>query len=136
MRPDYTLSLWQAGKSDNEAEAAGEIAHVHFDAKYRALKLKDLVGDSEAPFSDEWEEERGGEYVRGDLLKMHAYKDAIRRSVGAYVLYPGSEGYLREEESNSVPSVGAFPLRPGTKCEEDLQSLGRFLRRIATDLVK
>ena len=28
-------------------------------------------------------------YKRGDLLKMHTYNDAIRRTVGSYVLYPG-----------------------------------------------
>ena len=27
-----------------------------------------------------------------DLLKMHAYRDAIRRTAGAYVLYPGEPG--------------------------------------------
>ena len=36
-------------------------------------------------------EQRAGNYKRADLLKMHAYRDAIRRSAGAYVLYPGSE---------------------------------------------
>src|SRR5690606_13774697 len=44
------------------------------------------------------EETSTGRPLRADLLKMHAYKDAIRRSSGAYVIYPGTE---RSEEHTS-----------------------------------
>ena len=39
---------------------------------------------------DDEEQERLGVSRRDDLLKMHAYRDAIRRSAGAYVLFPGT----------------------------------------------
>src|SRR3982074_3376562 len=61
---------------------------------------------------------------RADLLKMHAYRDAIRRTAGSYVLYPGLPG--RDAESRSfpeyheiLPGLGAFLLRPGEFGEAD-----------------
>ncbi len=30
------------------------------------------------------------------MIKMHAYKDAIRRTGGAYVLYPGDKSLNRK----------------------------------------
>ena len=45
---------------------------------------------------------------------MHAYRDAIRRSAGAYVIYPGDEERTPFMEHHEVlPGLGAFPLRPG-----------------------
>ena len=43
---------------------------------------------------------------------MHAYRDAIRRSAGAYVLYPGTELELLQEYHELLPGLGAFALRP------------------------
>ena len=60
-------------------------------------------------------------YKRGDLLKMHTYNDAIRRTVGSYILYPGDLGNKENKnEQTSVydeilPGVGAFAVRPGNK---------------------
>jgi hypothetical protein len=77
---------------------------------------------------------RGGA-LRADLLKMHAYRDAIRRSCGAYVLYPGDDDQLKQrpfsEYHELLPGLGAFVLRPmpggvayGT------EALRRFLNRV------
>ena len=44
MRPDYTVSLWPAEYSFEEAERQELIAHVHFDAKYRIGQLQELFG--------------------------------------------------------------------------------------------
>ena len=44
---------------------------------------------------------------------MHAYKDAIKRSAGAYVLYPGTENpdpFLNFHEI--IPGLGAFAISP------------------------
>lgn len=60
--------------------------HVHFDAKYRVEDIDSLFG---AEGADDADGEVEGNYKRQDLLKMHAYRDAIKRSQGAYVLYPG-----------------------------------------------
>ena len=50
-----------------------------------------------------------------DLLKMHAYRDAIYRSSGAYVVYPGeedAEDQHWQEYREILPGLGAFRLRP------------------------
>jgi hypothetical protein len=72
-----------------------------------------------------------GTAKRVDLLKMHAYRDAIRRSAGAYVLYPGSE--LREMRAfhEILPGLGAFAFRPRASGEpEGTDALRTFLEHI------
>ena len=92
MRPDYTLSIWPGEISIDQAEREDLIVHIHFDAKYRVNKIDLGVDDSmndeqmsEALLNEKKEQEEGI-YKRADLLKMHAYKDAIRRTSGAYIL--------------------------------------------------
>jgi len=134
MRPDYTLSLWPADFSREEAEIQELITHVHFDAKYKVDSLEKLFGKEDAPEEDlsaEKAEERKGTYQRADLLKMHAYRDAIRRSAGAYVLYPGRMD--RETRMHGfhelLPGLGAFPLRPDAT-DDGTAALTRFLKEI------
>jgi hypothetical protein len=75
-----------------------------------------------------------------DLLKMHAYRDAIRRSGGAYVLYPGNAGDgQRFEEFGGfhevLPGLGAFAIRPrddGTG--EGLGEVRKFLDDVVEHL--
>ena len=130
MRPDYTLSLWPDGFSQDEAEEQELITHVHFDAKYKVDSLVKLFGKEDESLDDEKVAQRAGNYKRADLLKMHAYRDAIRRSAGAYVLYPGSE----KEQSpfrgfhELLPGLGAFPLRPN-QVDDGSSALARFHRR-------
>ncbi len=76
MRPDATLSVRVLGSAQHH--------YLHFDAKYR-LDLKQTLADE----PDEADTGSGGS-KREDLLKMHAYRDAIRGSAAAYVLFPGS----------------------------------------------
>jgi predicted component of viral defense system (DUF524 family) len=134
MRPDYTLSLWPADFSREEAEIQELITHVHFDAKYKVDSLEKLFGKEDAPeeeLSVEKAAERKGTYQRADLLKMHAYRDAIRRSAGAYVLYPGRMD--RETRMHGfhelLPGLGAFPLRPDAT-DDGTAALTRFLKEI------
>jgi predicted component of viral defense system (DUF524 family) len=112
MRPDFTFSFWPEAFSPDEAERQEMMVHVHFDAKYRAESLQDLFGSTSNDLQDEKEEQRQGRFRRGDLLKMHAYRDAIRRSEGAYVLYPGSHKQLWYGFHEILPSLGAFAVRP------------------------
>ena len=114
MRPDYSLKI-----SPADDEAAGfESVFVHFDAKYRINHLYELFGSNE---DEEATDDVAGEDnvsttiagpKRDDLLKMHAYRDAIRRSAGAYVLYPGTEKKEFRQYHELLPGLGAFALRP------------------------
>lgn len=122
MRPDYTLSLWPADFLEQEAEAQELMVHVHFDAKYRIDSIEQLFGLDDgkmdetgvlADLADEKREQRLGRYKRADLLKMHAYRDAIRRTQGAYVLYPGDLSQRWQGFHEILPGLGAFPLKPG-----------------------
>ena len=115
MRPDYTLSIWPSEFSDEEAEKQELMVHVHFDAKYRVDDLEFLnsnIAEDDDDLNEEKQQEKQGKYKRADLLKMHAYKDAIRRTVGAYVLYPGSNPNTFESFHEIVPGLGAFPISP------------------------
>jgi len=139
MRPDYTLSLWPSAFSEDDAEEQELIVHVHFDAKYKVDNLQYLSNDNETDIdedkiseilNDEKTEEKAGTYKRADLLKMHAYKDAIRRTAGAYVLYPGTKHTNPYKGFHEiVPGLGAFPISPSNDAE-GLDALEKFIGEI------
>lgn len=132
FRPDYSLAIYPAafGNEDRALEA-GKLAHLHFDAKYRAEKLSQLFGKTKQNDESLEEEKREAKaestYKRGDLLKMHTYNDALRHSIGAYVLYPGDSGSPdRSPQFHEIaPGVGAYSLKPGRP--EFLAALSGFL---------
>lgn len=136
LRPDYTLSLWPAEFTAAEAEAQELMVHVHFDAKYRVEHVRAVLGEqgagpgSDAEADEALDEERAEQnrerYKRADLLKMHAYRDAIRRTQGAYVLYPGTDNLPLQGFHEVLPGLGAFALRPGAGCE----ALREFLLKV------
>ena len=139
MRPDYTLSLWPGKITEQEAERQELVTHIHFDAKYRLDKVlledKDTGKDINEELAEEKQEQELKIYKRGDLLKMHAYKDAIRRTSGAYVLYPGTD--KREPMRGFheiVPGLGAFSIRPG-HWQEDSVYLKQFLAEVKAHLM-
>jgi hypothetical protein len=137
MRPDYSLFIGPAA-----TEVAGfEPVVIHFDAKYRVSFVEELfgadseLGDDDSSLPGEPVVLRGGA-LRADLLKMHAYRDAIRRSAGAYVLYPGGDAEYGElafrEYHELLPGLGAFVLRPA----EDGIAAGRgALLRFLSDVI-
>lgn len=130
LRPDYTLSIWPAEIEDSkEAEIQEIITHIHFDAKYKVNNFYDLISkpkgeeltndENEDLIKEEEEENEKGTFKNQDLLKMHAYKDAIRRTGGAYVLYPGKgkdEPFRGFHEL--IPGLGAFVVRPNNDPKE------------------
>ena len=143
MRPDYTLSIWPGNIDETEAEKQDLIVHIHFDAKYKLnrILLNEKEPDETHTFEDEdadlseedllmnqeKREEEKGIYKRVDLLKMHAYKDAIRRTSGAYILYPGSENKPPLKGFHEIlPGLGAFCMRPNN-IETDSKEIERFL---------
>ena len=121
FRPDYTLSIYPASyKSEAKAEVDGKVSHLHFDAKYRAEDIAKVFGETE--ISDEeiaaekLESKAERTYKRGDLLKMHTYNDALRHTIGSYVLYPGTKSNESErlhKFHEIAPGVGAMVMKPG-----------------------
>ena len=150
FRPDYTLAIFPCkyeGDSDggeSKAVKAGAVSYIHFDAKYRITDLTSFVGKEKntSDFDDnEFVEEKAAEitntYKRGDLLKMHTYNDAIRRTVGSYVLYPG-EAKASDMPSNVfslydeiLPGVGAFAIKPSIIAQGEYE-----LRNFISSLIK
>lgn len=133
MRPDFTLSFWPDGYGLEEAESQELAVHIHFDAKYRVENITEIFGDGNEDLSEEKTQQKCGNYKRVDLLKMHAYRDAIRRSEGAYVLYPGgANGPTRFQGFHEIlPGLGAFALKPGEGGEAvGLQHLSRFVDEV------
>lgn len=118
VRPDYTLTIWPDGFDRDEAEAQELLVHIHFDAKYRVEVPRDLFGaeSDSGTLSDDIApteaQVSGAKYQ--DLLKMHAYRDAVRRTAGAYVLYPGASGndQMFRGYHEILPGLGAFAVRP------------------------
>jgi hypothetical protein len=99
LRPDFTFTFWRDGRPDSPT-------HLHFDAKYRLDKVVDLFAELD-------DEGTAGAAQREDLLKMHAYRDAIHNTAGAYVLYPGNgEPTLMRRGGGLLPSLGAFAVTP------------------------
>ena len=113
LRPDITLRV---------PEGPNQVLHV-LDAKFRVQTLGDAgFGRDENP--RERASERRGDFERGDLYKMHTYRDAIRRARSVWILYPGSEfcffealGHHSvctrpEDLPDSIRGVGAIPFTP------------------------
>jgi predicted component of viral defense system (DUF524 family) len=140
MRPDYTLSIWPFGIGQIQAEKEELIVHIHFDAKYKVENLAAIIGDTtpsleqtedeiQEQLNEEKEDQRKGKFKRIDLLKMHSYKDAIRRTGGAYILYPGDESYMREGFHEILPGLGAFPVKPSKTNTGEIE-LKRFINDV------
>ncbi len=113
LKPDISLELFCNQKME---------AMIHFDAKYKLPQ--------------------NGTDVPYDMNKMHAYKDAILGTVGAYavclakekVIYrPYDKDQEKDQDKKEIfPSVGAFPLNlhPDTlkaEMEEILSLIDRFI---------
>jgi hypothetical protein len=141
VQPDYTISIWPSEYSKDEAERNELMIHVHFDAKYRVEKARELLGDKsddEAFMAGaEAKDEARTTAKYGDLLKMHAYRDAVRRTAGAYVLYPGEpgDGRMYQGFHEVLPGLGAFAIRPDKDGKpEGMPALSAFLDEVIEHL--
>ncbi len=149
FRPDYTLAIfsdrYNKGKlnGENEAIKDGAVSYIHFDAKYRITdltsfvgKMKDKLEEENIELDEEKAEEIVNTYKRGDLLKMHTYNDAIRRTVGSYVLYPGNcdmtklGGHIFSLYDEILPGVGAFAIKPSIRTFGEAE-----LKKFITNLI-
>jgi predicted component of viral defense system (DUF524 family) len=172
--PDFTLMAFpepegvalpaitraEAIKQEEVAELESLVCYWHFDAKYKfnEVFLQSFQERAEEAVDEktrqEEEKEKAeikaeGRFKRADLFKMHAYNDAIRRTAGSYVLYPGevcencqkgkrctkcNKPYRKFHEV--MPGVGAFVVKPvgdglergGREKVRASAELGRFIR--------
>ena len=146
---DYTETDWRQAERDGEKD--GRIAYLHFDAKYRIERITELLGAEEssddpeeqsaADAAEEREHKASGTFKNADLYKMHTYNEAIRRTAGSYVLFPGDapmnstklggNRFMRYHEV--VPGVGAFALKPSdneNKPAAGLPALASFVEEL------
>jgi predicted component of viral defense system (DUF524 family) len=65
---------------------------------------------------------------------MHAYRDAIMRTGGAFILYPGTESEtFSKYVDDFFPLIGAQCLKPGDK--KDLERLHDLLKMIFSSFI-
>jgi len=125
LRPDFTL-LIDDGKTNYV---------INFDSKYK-VSIKD---PDDTQTEDAYIETGCWEY---DVYKMHTYRDAIVKSLGSYILYPGKkddeedwEKYIKPLEPKDwpvhnngiLPSVGAISLTPGLNNNNQLNNAIRLI---------
>ncbi|CAM3796038.1 DUF2357 domain-containing protein [Flavobacterium gelidilacus] len=134
LRPDYTLSVWPAFLREKEAEREELIVHIHFDAKYKVVQFDYNTKIDSDVLEEEETNERKGYYKNADLLKMHAYKDAIRRTGGAYVLYPGTKKKEIRGFHEIIPGLGAFAINPA-KFNNGINELSKFIDLVIDHLI-
>jgi predicted component of viral defense system (DUF524 family) len=114
--------------------ASGPTHWLNFDAKYKLQRFRwnSALGEGPTDISKQ------KEYKQDDLNKMHCYRDAILGTRGSFILYPGStdssDVYVRKgampRRAEGIPSVGAFPLRPGNQSQR--QVLKEFIKWFVT----
>jgi predicted component of viral defense system (DUF524 family) len=110
------------------------------DAKFKVEKIEELLretDDQEEGLDDEVKEERLGTFKRGDLYKMHTYRDALPAARSVWILYPGNavkfygKGGERAVPSEELPlvldGVGAIPLLPDEAVHTELRKTLKLL---------
>jgi predicted component of viral defense system (DUF524 family) len=125
LRPDITLHI-----------PHGPNAGLHLlDAKFKVDKLSEVMPNADQRDDEASVEadERTGTFKRGDLYKMHTYRDAITGANSVWILYPGTEtrffsvagGVATSWRSlpTSLDGVGAIPLVPGTASRDALRAV-------------
>jgi predicted component of viral defense system (DUF524 family) len=121
-KPDISMHVRPVGEAINDEDRSSLDVWVHFDAKYKLEVVEENIDKNI---------EAGARVTKDDVSKMHAYRDAIRNSAGAYVLFPGTYQDKFEEFDEILPGVGAFPLRPeGTESGDDQRALTKFIHSV------
>ena len=146
FRPDYTIAIFSKEYNDEkEAVEDGAVSYIHFDAKYRLEDLSQFINKEETEeeiikeISAEKSDSVMNTYKRGDLLKMHTYNDAIRRTVGSYVLYPGTDnkdGKRFSVYEEILPGVGAFAILPGNMNSIELNAGEKAVQEFIKEIVE
>ena len=66
--------------------------------------------------------------------KVQHNQDAIRRTGGAYVLYPGDTSTKKKGFHEIIPGLGAFPVRP-SKTDDGTSELKEFILDVINHFV-
>ena len=98
LRPDFSLHY--------------QLQILLLDAKYKGER-EGFYGETGNGLIESWKEE--------DIIKMHAYRDAIANVVGAFVLYPGRETVFFRifNAARCCQGVGAVALQPSTDAKPE-----------------
>ncbi len=90
LRPDITLEI-------------GDEIYL-FDAKFRMDKstVEGLLED------DDTEEKDNSTFKKDDLYKMHTYKDAIKKAISIFILYPGKKEIFFHESDKPIEQLCGF----------------------------
>lgn len=111
QEPAAARSYSLAFRPDLTLTAAGR--RLHFDAKYQ--------------LDDEGE---GDDAPSAAIAKMHAYRDAIEGTWGAFALYPAEGARVTSFAARGGGGVGAVALRPGdTSRDAQRAAVGAIVRR-------
>ena len=105
---------------------------IHFDSKYKLdnNKLQKMLRG---------ENVQEGNYLRNDIHTAHAYRDAILGTRGVFILYPDiteeatifiRHPNIKYKQTFSIPSIGAFPLKPSSQSDHQMKELKDFLLNI------
>ncbi|MGV3722260.1 MAG: DUF2357 domain-containing protein [Actinomycetota bacterium] len=118
LRSSYSVPL----QPDIGLQLPDQTFHL-LDAKFRVDTLDAIFPTNGIEPNDESEPERRGTFTRGDLYKMHTYRDAIPGARSVWIIYPGTEmrffcvdggsvSISTELSSSPMKGVGAVPLLP------------------------
>ena len=113
LRPDFSLHY--------------QSRILLLDAKYKGER-EGFYGVTGNGVIESWKEE--------DIIKMHAYRDAIANVVGAFVLYPGRETVLYPtfNTTRRYEGVGAIALRPSLDAQPE-ESSRQLLRALIQEFI-
>lgn len=114
FKPDFTIEIRNKVKPS-------EKHYLHLDSKYRVNTFLDIETSTETKSSK-----------KEDLIKMHAYRDAIVGSLGSYVLFPGDTPVVFKMNQTLLPGVGAIPLGPSQKESRDKVTI--FLKEVLSEI--
>ncbi len=131
LRPDITIKI-----------SSGRNRGIHvFDAKFKLDSLSPI----ETKADEAEAKERRGDFIRGDLYKMHTYRDAIPDARSVWILYPGSEARFFSKNGQhwsgdealheDLSGVGAVPLVPDPQ-PSTIAPEGAGLRQVLSTLLK
>jgi len=131
---DKPMIEYEWGKSYSQAFCPDFSLHYQnrvliLDAKYKGDREEDFYGECKEGVIESWKDE--------DLIKMHAYRDAVLNAVGSFILYPGKKTtfYPTFDATYYYQGVGAIALYPEkTKLgKEDYQTLQTLIYDFIND---